>query len=241
MKSRLGAPPAPPSGSAARTSARGGRSRPRDAPGAAGRRAPRVDPLEGEVGANRGGLYLLVQRAGPGAGAWSQRLAQRSGSAVGAPPCGRGSHAHVGDPVHEPMLWIEDGGPVAAQALDEAAREGILEALRLGHEAGHRARPMGEVGLPRSQAVAARTQDPRSDLASSDAHLLPPLDAHRASAVRQVSGYAWYPSLDKILVSVEDLALVTRLEEHNEMTVSSNPKSEAGTLSEPQGGRVARR
>src|SRR5829696_10101377 len=47
-----------------------------------------------------------------------------------------------------------------------------------------------------------------------------PLDA--APSLRRPAGIRLrlYPSLDKILVSVEDLALVTRLEEHNEMTVS---------------------
>src|SRR5829696_7866956 len=47
-----------------------------------------------------------------------------------------------------------------------------------------------------------------------------PLDA--APSLRRPAGIRLrlYPSLDKILVSVEDLALVARLGEHNEMAVS---------------------
>jgi hypothetical protein len=139
---------------------------------------PRVEPLEGEVGANRGRLYLLVPAA--------QVLAPELGlegplsvlEALRELLLRRGPHALVGEPVHEPMLRIEDQGPVAAQALDEAAREGILEGRRrLGDEARYRARIVSPVGLPRSRARRLEVEILDPDLgAGSDAHLLAPSD-----------------------------------------------------------------
>jgi hypothetical protein len=159
---------------------------------------PGVDLLEGEVGANRGGFCLLV----PVAQVLAPELGRKGSlsvlEALGELLLRRGSHAYVGDPVHEPMLWIEDGGPVAAQALDEAAREGIMEGRRLGHEAGHRARVMAEVGLPRSRAGRLELKILDPDLgASSDAHLLPPW-AWRAAP--PPSGR--YPATPGILASI---------------------------------------